>query len=179
MSRYLFLLRKRELSMICLLVFCSFFVRPEQTIANLSLSGPAKNPFNLLGGIPPDQLFLGMYTMHTNPTSLAERNAANNLLGVQIEGVFAGTLINSYDKRSWAFGISREFYRVRWSDYWSFASGYRVGLITGYEGRKTIYGTRSDIAPLVDLHAQFSYLDHFGFEIMLTSSISLLFFFQF
>lgn len=179
MSGYLFRIRKRELSRICLLVVCSFFVRPEQTIAGLSLSEPAKNSFDFLGDIPPDQLFLGMYTLHFDSKSLEKRNATNNLISVQVEGLFVGTLINSYDMRSWAFGISREFYRVRLSDYWSFASGYRVGLITGYEDKETFFGTESEIAPFVDLHVQFSYLDHFGVEIMMTSSLSVSFFYQF
>ena len=179
MSGYLFRIRKRDLSRICLLVVCIFFVRPEQTIASLSLSEQAKNPFDFLGDIPPDQLFLGMYTLHFDSKSLENRNATNNLLGWQVGGLFVGTLINSYDMRSWAFGISREFYRVRLSDYWSFASGYRVGFITGYQDKETLFGTESDIAPLVDLHVQFSYLDHFGVEIMMTSSLSVSFFYQF
>ena len=165
--------------MICLLVVYIFFVKPEQTIAGLSLSETAKNSFDFLGDIPPDQLYLGMYSLHFDSKSLENRNATNNLLGVQVEGLFVGTLINSYDIRSWAFGISREFYRVRLSNYWSFASGYRVGLITGYEDQETFFGTESEISPFVDLHAQFSYLDHFGVEIMLTSSLSVIFFYQF
>lgn len=179
MSRYLSRVPKKELSMLFLLVVCSFFIRPEQTIAGLSLSEQSKNPFDSLGGIPPDQLYLGMYSLHFDAKSLEKRNATNNLLGIQVKGFFLGTLINSYDERSWAFGISREFYRVGLSDNWSFACGYRLGLITGYEDQDTIFGTGSDIVPYVDLHAQFSYFDHFGVEIMLTSSLSVCFFYQF
>ena len=73
MSGYLFRIRKRDLSRICLLVVCIFFVRPEQTTASLSLSEQAKNPFDFLGDIPPDQLFLGMYTLHLDSKSLENR----------------------------------------------------------------------------------------------------------
>jgi len=179
MSGYLFRMRIRGLLIICLLFIFSFFLRLEQTIACSSLSEPTENQFNFLGGIPPDQLYLGMYTLHFDPKSQKNRNATNNLIGVQIEGVFAGTLINSYDKRSWAFGISREFYRTKLSSNWDYASGYRIGLITGYEGERTFINTETDVAPFADLHAQITCFEHFGVEAMLTSSLSVVFFFQF
>ena len=179
MSRYLFRMRKRELFITCLFFVCSFFLMPEQTIAYSSLTYSTKNQFDLFGGIPPDQLYLGMYTVHFDPKSRGNRNATNNLVGIQVEGLFLGTLINSFDKRSWAFGISREFYRTNLSNNWHFASGYRIGLITGYEDEETLFDTDTDVAPFADLHVQISYLEHFGAEVMLTSSLSLLFFFQF
>jgi len=172
-------MRKRGLSIICLLAVCGFFAMPQQTIADLSLSEPTKNKFDNLRAIPPDQFYLGMYTLHFDPKSRETRNATNYLIGVQVDGLFLGTLINSYDKRSWAFGISREFYRANLSSSLDFASGYRIGLITGYGDEKTFIDTGSNVDPFADIHAQISYLKHFGVEFMLTSSLSVLFFFQF
>ena len=158
---------------------CCFLVFNDLALANYLERAGKNGSFSLVGKIPPDQLYFGMFTYHFDPKSLKKRNWNNQLIGLQIDGVFLGTLINSFYKRSWVVGISRELYREKLSDDWSFAAGYRVGMVDGYENQDSIFGSDSDVVPFIDIHSQFTFLEHFGIEIMLTSSLSACFFYQF
>lgn len=164
---------------VCLAIVFFFSGLTGISLADQSFSETGKKSYPLFGTLPPDQLFLGMFTLHFDPDSLKNRNWNNQLLGLQINGLFFASLINSYDKRSWAVGFSRELYRKILSGYWSFAAGYRVGLITGYENENTIFNTNSEVVPFLDIHGQFTLRDHFGIEVMMNSSISACFFYQF
>ncbi len=172
-------IQKGILLPICLIIACCFLGISNLALAAHSDHATENNSFSLFGKVPPNQIYFGMFTYHFDPKSLGTRNWNNHLLALQIDGVFIGTLMNSFYKRSWAIGISREVYRKNLNVDWSFTTGYRVGLVDGYENQESIFNTDSDVIPFIDIHGQFTYLEHLGVELMLTSSLSACFFYQF
>ncbi len=76
-------------------------------------------------------------------------------------------------------GLARNFYTSTLSNHWGFATGYRLGLAYGYEEGEAPFSNVSPIVPIAELYAQCIYRGHFGVEIMLTSSLSFSFFYQF
>ncbi len=131
------------------------------------------------GSTPPDQLYLGMYTLHFDDKSRRIRNWQQNLIAVQYKGLFLGTFDNSFYNRCWAAGISREVYSSPLSNDWDIEMGYKVGLIYGYEEDEAPFSSISPIIPLIELYTQTIFRKHFGIELMLTTSLSVSFFYRF
>ncbi len=139
-----------------------------------------KTWWEYLKGEPTEnQLYLGMFTYHFDPKSRRIRNWNQDLIGFQYNGVFVGTLINSYYKRTWAIGFSRNFYTKELGRQWDLALGGRLGLVYGYKGDEAPLSDISPIIPMIELYEQFVYRKHYGIELMLTTSLSLGFFYQF
>ena len=126
-----------------------------------------------------NQFFLGMFTFHFTPSSLESRNWNNKLIGLQYHDFFVGTLENSFYNRSWTFGIARNFSRHQVSNRWEMTTGYRFGGATGYKDGEAPFSGSSPIIPVVELYAQAIGYKHFGVELMLTTSLSASFFYQF
>jgi hypothetical protein len=126
-----------------------------------------------------NQLYLGMFTYHLDPKSLGTRNWNQDLVGFQYRDFFACTFRNSFYNRAWAFGWARNIYTREVSNEWDMALGYRLGFLHGYKGDEAPFSDISPIIPMVEAYSQFVYQQHYGMEVMLTSSISVSFFYQF
>jgi hypothetical protein len=151
----------------------------ENTFFN-NLQENGKTLLTSLKGEPTrDQLYLGMFTYHFNPKSLKTRNWSEDLVGFQYNDIFICTLRNSFYNRTWAVGFSRNFYTTKFNDEWDMAIGGRVGLVYGYWGDQAPFANIAPIIPMLELYSQYIYREHYGLELMLTTSISLSFFYQF
>ena len=133
----------------------------------------------LEGTTPKDQLFLGMFTYHFTEKSRSTRNWQQDLIGLQYNGFFLATFENSFYNRSWVAGIAREIFSSTISNNWTFITGYRLGGVYGYNEGEAPFANYSPVVPVVELFAQSTFREHFGVELMLTTSISLGFFYQF
>ena len=109
------------------------------------------------GKTPQNSLFLGMLTFHFNPNSLKHDRWSNDLPGGVYKGVFAGTLINSFNDRAYVFGIQRDVYTKKFSNNWQINSGYRLGLITGYDSRMSKVADKTKVLPLPEVYSDFMY----------------------
>jgi hypothetical protein len=135
---------------------------------------------DFLKGKPTEnQLFLGMYTYHFDPKSRQIRNWQQNLIGIQYHDFFIATLENSFYNRTWTAGIARNLYTTTLSNHWDLATGYRLGLAYGYEAGEAPFSSLSPVIPVVEIYAQSLFRKHLGLELMLTTSISIGFFYQF
>ena len=126
----------------------------------------ANLPWDLLkflwGKKEPSALYLGMWSTHLTDPDLDVQN--NWLIGLNIEGFFVGTFINSYDKRSWAAGIERRVWSVGKKNGLNASLGYRLGLMTGYEERFTMFFGHSPIILFPELISNIAY-KNVGFQI--------------
>ena len=126
----------------------------------------ANLPWDLLkflwGKKEPSALYLGMWSTHLTDPDLDVQN--NWLIALNIEGFFVGTFINSYDKRSWAAGIERRLWSVGKKNGFNASLGYRLGLMTGYEERFTIFFGHSPIILFPELISNIAY-KNVGFQI--------------
>jgi hypothetical protein len=104
----------------------------------------------------------GMWSTHLTDPDLDVQN--NWLIGLNIEGFFVGTFINSYDKRSWAAGIERRVWSVGKKNGLNVSLGYRLGLMTGYEERFTMFFGHSPIILFPELISNIAY-KNVGFQI--------------
>jgi len=144
-------------------------------------SNPKENEFlaYLRGKPTENQLFIGMFTFHFTPSSLKTRNWQQNLIGFQYNDFFFGTFENSFYNRSWAAGWARNLEKRELGNNWGMTAGYRLGLATGYEEGQAPFSSISPVIPIVELYSQFLYREHYGVELMLTTSLSVSFFYQF
>lgn len=133
----------------------------------------------LKGSSTDNQLLLGMFTFHFDSKSLKTRQWNNKLVGVQYNDFTYFVFENSF--YTWCGGIaySRNLYQAPLSDNWDWNFGYRIGLVYGYEDGQAPFSNVSPIIPSIELYNQFFYNEHIGVEVMLTTSISLGFFYQF
>lgn len=151
-----------------------------EKIGKADVKTEGKTILEFLKGEPTqDQFYLGMFTYHFDPKSRRTRNWQQNLIGFQYNDFFLGTFENSFYNRTWAVGIARNLYTTPLSNNWDLATGYRLGAMYGYEDGEAPFSSMSPIIPLAEVFVQSTYKKHFGVEMMLTSSVSLSFFYQF
>ena len=127
----------------------------------------------LYGKTPPTTLYLGMWTLHFRWAMNASQHHdewRNQLIGVNYKSLFAGTLINSYDERSYVVGLQRDLLQHDYQNsHWSVNAGYRLGLIYGYKsGEVFSLSNYTPILPFPQLYAQFSYKHRVGIELSYT-----------
>lgn len=120
-----------------------------------------------------------MFTFHFTPSSLEERQWNNKLLGIQYNDFSVFAFENSF--YNWCAGVAynRDLYQSALNNDWDMNLGYRAGLMYGYEDGEAPFSSSSPIIPLVALYSQFVYNEHYGVELMLTTSLSLGFFYRF
>lgn len=94
------------------------------------------------------RLYVGMWTSHLRNVKAGVDN--NWLLGVQWRGMFGGTFVNSFGKRSFTAGIQRTFHGTD-EDRNAATLGYRLGLVTGYDERFLPVAARSPVLPLAQV----------------------------
>lgn len=133
---------------------------------SLDFSNLARIPWSLLkflwGEKEPSTLYLGMWSTHLTDPDLDVQN--NWLIALNIEGFFLGTFINSYDERSWAAGIERRVWSIGKQNGLNASLGYRLGLMTGYEERFTMFFGHSPIILFPELISNIAY-KNVGFQI--------------
>lgn len=133
----------------------------------------------LKGESTEDQLFLGMATFHFDSESRSKRNWNQNLIGFQYNDFIVWTFENSFYNRTWAAGMSRNLLTTDLSDHWDMTLGYRIGLAYGYEDGEAPFSSASPIIPIVAIFNQYNFQEHYGIELLLTTSISVCLFYQF
>lgn len=116
------------------------------------------------GSTPENALLLGMLTFHFNPNSLKHDRWSNNLIGGVYKGLFAGTFLNSFNNRAYVFGIQRDVYKTSFSNNIRMNSGYRIGLISGYDSRMGSIAKASPLLPFPEVYTDFKY-KHVGIEL--------------
>ena len=134
---------------------------------------------DLLGEPTKNQIYLGMFTYHFDPKSRRTRNWNQDLVGFQYNDIFVGTFRNSFEKRTWTMGMARNYYSQHLSNDWDMTLGGRLGLLYGYRDGQAPLSNYSPVIPMVEAYSQFIYQEHYGMEVMLTTSLSLSFFYQF
>jgi len=94
------------------------------------------------------RIYVGMWTAHIR--KIHRGLDSNWLVGVTWRGFYGGTFINSYGDRSFAAGIQRTVARGRDGTLVP-NFGYRVGLITGYDGRFIPLASKTPVLPLAQV----------------------------
>ena len=111
------------------LITVPVFADQELSVADKSRDKPW---FDILPGEPAEnRLYVGMWSKHVLSGN-EDYRTNNNLLGSTYKGYYLGTFMNSHNDRSWSLGWQRDFYKNRIRKV-KFHSGYRFGLLYGYE----------------------------------------------
>lgn len=139
-----------------------------------------QSTWDYLKGQPTDdRLLLGMFTLHTNPSSFKRRNWSQKLFGLQINDFFVGTFENSFYRRSWVVGVARNLSNQRVHPDWETSFGYRLGFIYGYNPKEAPLSDYTPVIPMIGIYKQYVYRERCGIEFVLTSVASVSFFYQF
>jgi hypothetical protein len=112
-----------------------------------------------------------MFTLHLRPEALGDR-WINNLVGLQYHSLCVGTFTNSFNDQTYVVGIERDPYTHKSVSHPSltYAFGYRLGLVYGYDGRLMKLAAKTPILPFPQLFSALSY-KHFGWEVTYTGVI--------
>lgn len=108
-------------------------------------------------------LYAGMATYHLNPNS-RDDNWNNQTVALTHQGYFIGTLINSYDRRAYTAGIERYWPEHQIEKNFKGHTGYRLGLITGYDDKLAAFAESTPVVPFAQVIYDITFQDHFGFE---------------
>jgi hypothetical protein len=110
------------------------------------------------------RLYVGMWTTHLKHDAVSLRN--NWVAGLTYRGFFGGTFLNSYGRRAFTAGIQRTILAAEPHPFGA-SLGYRVGLVSGYDGRFMRIARETPVLPFVQ---PFVTLDvhRVGFEIQYT-----------
>lgn len=92
------------------------------------------------------RVYLGMWTTHLNEDVVALDN--NWIVGISGRGYFGATFRNSFGRRAVAGGLQRTVLSVAPRPI-GVALGFRLGFITGYDGRLMRLARKTPVLPLV------------------------------
>jgi hypothetical protein len=112
----------------------------------------------------PTRLYFGMWTTHLKHDVVALDN--NWALGVSYRGVFAATFLNSFGRRAFAAGIQRTIAAMDARPL-GVSLGYRVGLVSGYDGRFMRVARDMPVLPFVQPLVTVD-VQRLGFEVSYT-----------
>lgn len=116
----------------------------------------------LKGSVPDNAIYLGMFTWHFNTESRMYDRCSNNLIGILYDGVFIGTLLNSFSDRAFVFGLQRNIYTANLRN--SQANlGYRLGVMSGYDHRMSNIANYVPVFPVPEVYINYIY-KNFGLE---------------
>lgn len=91
------------------------------------------------------RLYLGMWTYHFRWQESGIKRTP--VLGLSRDGVFLGTFVNTYGKRSFAAGYHGELLGMDIGGL-NLGLGFRVGAMTGYDERLHALAGKSPVFPL-------------------------------
>jgi hypothetical protein len=92
------------------------------------------------------RLYFGMWTMHLKRDVIALDN--NWAVGVAWHGFFGATFVNSFGRRAFTGGLQRTIVSTRPAPL-GVSVGYRLGVVTGYDGRFMPLARKTPVLPLV------------------------------
>jgi len=78
--------------------------------------------------------------------------------------IFVGTLLNSFSDRAFVVGVQRNLYTNQLSSNTKMNIGYRLGLMSGYDERMSVYAKYLPVLPIPELYVDFAY-KNFGAEL--------------
>lgn len=113
---------------------------------------------DIIGKNAPNCVYLGMWTYHFDPRWRGRNdNWLNNAFGIQYDGVFLTTLVNSHYNRCITFGVTKDWIGYHPFDDTRISFGYRLGGIYGYGKELNKYAEMCPIMPIYQLCAQLQY----------------------
>lgn len=118
----------------------------------------------LWGNPAPPALYLAMVSFHLEPGS-RDDNWNNQLIAGTYKGFFAGTLVNSFYDRAYAFGIQRMWGTQQISEHITNSPGYRLGLISGYDDRMMELADHTPLIPFPQVVDDIVIGKHVGIEL--------------
>ena len=112
----------------------------------------------------PTRFYFAMGTVHLKESAIALHN--NWVAGAAFKGYFGATFLNSYGRRAYTGGIQRTLVTTDGTKL-NVSLGYRLGFVTGYDGRLMRIARKTPVLPLVQPVVS---LDawHFGVEVSYT-----------
>jgi hypothetical protein len=114
-------------------------------IGPLSAQADPESPSDGGNGL---RIYVGMWTTHIRRLGTGMEN--NWLVGLGWRGMFGATFINSYGDRAFTIGLQHSL--ARGSDgVMDRGVGYRLGLITGYDGRLMSLAEKTPVLPMAQL----------------------------
>lgn len=153
-------------SFIVFLLFCSF-INP---VFSSDWEDPqTKSAWKGVWGIKDDNcIYLGMWTTHFLPGRNARLNNINRLIGINYEGIFGATFINSHNDRTYTAGIQRIVYSQKFPHYIQIDAGYRVGAIWGYQNNSPFASLKHTIPGIQKMNPIpfFQLIGNFSWEIV-------------
>jgi hypothetical protein len=110
------------------------------------------------------RLYLGMWTTHLKHDVIALNN--NWVIGMSYRGFFGATFLNSFGRRAFTGGIQRTIVSAEPRPLGA-SFGYRLGFVTGYDGRFMRIARKTPVLPLVQPFASID-VQHVGLEVSYT-----------
>lgn len=91
----------------------------------------------------------------------------NWVAGLSAGGYFGATFLNSFGRRGFTGGLQRTIVSTDRRQDVVASVGFRLGFVTGYDGRLMAMARKTPILPLVQPFASVD-IAHFGFEVQYT-----------
>ena len=107
------------------------------------------------------RVYFGMWTMHLREDVIALEN--NWAAGLTWRGFFGATFLNSFGHRAFAGGLQRRLL-TGGGDPIGVSLGYRLGFVTGYDGRFMRLARKTPVLPLVQPFVTID-VQHLGVEV--------------
>ena len=95
------------------------------------------------------RLYVGMWTTHLKHRVVTLDN--NWLIGFTHRGFFGGTFVNSFGRRAYSAGIQRTAFSTARGRLTT-SLGYRLGLVSGYDGRFMRLARDMPVLPLIQAY---------------------------
>lgn len=111
-----------------------------------------------------NRLYVGMWTTHLKDPAIVLDN--NWLIGVSYRGVFGATFVNSFGRRAFTGGLQRTIVSAG-GGHLGASIGYRIGVVTGYDGRFMRIARQTPVMPLVQPFVTFD-VERVGLEVSYT-----------
>lgn len=110
------------------------------------------------------RLYVGMWTTHLKSDIVVLKN--NWVAGLSARGYFGATFVNSFGKRAFTGGWQRPITAVNRRQA-GLLLGYRLGFVTGYDGRLMRIARKTPVLPLAQPFVSLD-ISHIGVEVSYT-----------
>lgn len=132
---------------------------PAETTSTTSAPNPHEP-----GARHASRLYFGMWTTHLKYDAIVLDN--NWVIGLSHRGFFGATFLNSFGRRAFTGGIQRTIVASEPRPVGA-SLGYRLGFVTGYDGRFMRIARKTPVLPLVQPFASID-VQRVGFEVSYT-----------
>jgi hypothetical protein len=124
-----------------------------------------ENHFSLWGKPGPDAFYLGLWSFHASLlfNESADEQWQNHLLAIAYAGFVAGTFTNSFNNRSYVFGVHRSLSSTGDISGFSTNFGYNLAVVHGYDERLVSFADTIKFLPFVQVTYDISW-KWFGIE---------------